>query len=226
MSFIWGPDKPARKVNMQTAKFKVGLTGGIGSGKTQVANLLAGWGASVIDTDLIAHSLTAPDGQAIDPIRQAFGADVIEPSGALNRARMRELVFTDPARRVELEAILHPLIGQTVRQEAELAQGLYLVFVVPLLVESGRWRQQIDRLCVVDCDQETQIQRVQARNGIELATIHNILAAQATREQRLAVADDVIDNSKAVSMAALEKQVLVLHQGWCNLAQLASNRES
>ena len=139
---------------------------------------------------------------------------------------MRELVFTDPARRAELEAILHPLIGQTVRQEAELAQGLYLVFVVPLLVESGRWRQQIDRLCVVDCDQETQIQRVQARNGIELATIHNILAAQATREQRLAVADDVIDNSKAVSMAALEKQVLVLHQGWCNLAQLASNRTS
>ena len=119
---------------MQTSKFKLGLTGGIGSGKTHVANLLAEWGASVIDTDLIAHSLTAPAGQAIDPIRQAFGADVIEPSGALNRARMRELVFTDPARRAELEAILHPLIGQTVRQEAELAQGLYLVCVVPLLV--------------------------------------------------------------------------------------------
>jgi dephospho-CoA kinase len=116
---------------------------------------------------------------------------------------------------------LHPLIAQTVRQEAELAQGLYLVFVVPLLVESGRWRQQIDRLCVVDCDQATQIQRVQSRSGIELATIQKILAAQATREQRLAVADDVIDNSKAVSMAALEKQVLVLHQGWCNLAQVA-----
>ena len=209
---------------MQTLKFKLGLTGGIGSGKTQVANLLAGLGASVIDTDLIAHSLTAPVGRAIDPIRQVFGAEVIEPSGALNRARMRELVFTDPARRVELEAILHPLIAQTVRQEAEQAQGLYLVFVVPLLVESGRWRQQIDRLCVVDCDQNTQIQRVQARNGIALATIRNILAAQATREQRLAVADDVIDNSKAVSMEALEKQVLVLHQGWCNLAELALNR--
>jgi len=203
---------------MQTSKFKLGLTGGIGSGKTQVANLLGGWGASVIDTDLIAHSLTAPGGRAIDPIRQAFGADVIAPSGALNRARMRELVFTDPARRVELEAILHPLIADTVRQEAELAQGLYIVFVVPLLVESGRWRQKIDRLCVVDCDQGTQIQRVQARSGIELATIQNILAAQATREQRLAVADDVIDNSARVSMADLEKQVLVLHQGWCNLA--------
>ncbi len=206
---------------MQTSKFKLGLTGGIGSGKTQVANLLAGWGASVIDTDLIAHSLTAPGGRAIDQIRQVFGVDLIESSGALNRARMRELVFADPARRVELEAILHPLIAQTVRQEAELAQGLYIVFVVPLLVESGRWRQQIDRLCVVDCDQATQIQRVQSRSGIELATVQKILAAQATREQRLAVADDVIDNSKEVSMPALEKQVLGLHQGWCNLAQVA-----
>jgi dephospho-CoA kinase len=175
----------------------------------------------VIDTDLIAHSLTAPGGRAIDQIRQVFGVDLIESSGALNRARMRELVFADPARRVELEAILHPLIAQTVRQEAELAQGLYIVFVVPLLVESGRWRQQIDRLCVVDCDQATQIQRVQSRSGIELATVQKILAAQATREQRLAVADDVIDNSKEVSMPALEKQVLGLHQGWCNLAQVA-----
>jgi|LauGreDrversion2_5_1035112.scaffolds.fasta_scaffold07039_3 dephospho-CoA kinase len=209
---------------MQISKFKLGLTGGIGSGKTQVANLLAGWGASVIDTDLIAHSLTAPAGQAIEPIRQMFGAEVLEPSGALNRARMRELVFADPARRVELEAILHPLIAQAVRQEAEQAQGLYVVFVVPLLVESGRWRQQIDRLCVVDCDQLTQIERVQSRSGLELATIQKILAAQATREQRLAVADDVIDNSKAVTMSDLEKQVLVLHQGWCNLAQVALKR--
>jgi len=206
---------------MQTSKFKLGLTGGIGSGKTQVAILLARWGASVIDTDLIAHSLTAPGGKAIDQIQRVFGADLIESSGALNRARMRELVFAHPARRAELEAILHPLIAQAVRQEAELAHGLYIVFVVPLLVESGRWRRQIDRLCVVDCDQATQIQRVQSRSGIELATIQKILAAQATREQRLAVADDVIDNSRAVSMAALEKQVLVLHQGWCNLAQVA-----
>ena len=203
--------------------FKLGLTGGIGSGKTQVANLLADLGASVIDTDLIAHQLTAAGGRAIEPIRQAFGEEVIEASGALNRARMRELVFAEPARRAELEAILHPLIGQTARQEAEQAVGLYVVFVVPLLVESGRWRQQIDRLCVVDCDQETQIERVQARSGIELVMIQRILAAQATREQRLAVADDVIDNSKTVSLEALKKQVLVLHQGWCNLAKVASN---
>ncbi len=205
------------------AMFRLGLTGGIGSGKTQVANLLADLGASVIDTDLIAHQLTAPGGRAIEPIQKAFGDEVIEASGALNRARMRELVFAEPARRAELEAILHPLIGQTARQEAEQAVGLYVVFVVPLLVESGRWRQQIDRLCVVDCDQETQIERVQARSGIELVTIQRILAAQATREQRLAVADDVIDNSKTVSLEALKKQVLVLHQGWCNLAKVASN---
>jgi dephospho-CoA kinase len=203
---------------MQNSKFKLGLTGGIGSGKTQVANWLAQWGASVIDTDLIAHNLTAPGGQAIDPIRQAFGAEVIDHSGALNRARMRELVFTNPARRVELETILHPLIAQAARVQAQQAEGLYIVFVVPLLVESGRWRQQIDRLCVVDCDRDTQIERVQARSGIERSTIEKILAAQATREERLAVADDVIDNSKSVSIAALEKQVLVLHQGWCNLA--------
>ena len=203
--------------------FRLGLTGGIGSGKTQVANLLADLGASVIDTDLIAHQLTAAGGRAIEPIQKAFGDEVIEASGALNRARMRELVFAEPARRAELEAILHPLIGQTARQEAEQAVGLYVVFVVPLLVESGRWRQQIDRLCVVDCDQETQIERVQARSGIELVTIQRILAAQATREQRLAVADDVIDNSKTVSLEALKKQVLVLHQGWCNLAKVASN---
>ena len=203
--------------------FKLGLTGGIGSGKTQVANLLADLGASVIDTDLIAHQLTAAGGRAIEPIQKAFGDEVIEASGALNRARMRELVFAEPARRAELEAILHPLIGQTARQEAEQAVGLYVVFVVPLLVESGRWRQQIDQLCVVDCDQETQIERVQARSGIELVTIQRILAAQATREQRLAVADDVIDNSKTVSLEALKKQVLVLHQGWCNLAKVASN---
>ena len=167
--------------------------------------------------------ITAAGGRAIEPIQKAFGDEVIEASGALNRARMRELVFAEPARRAELEAILHPLIGQTARQEAEQAVGLYVVFVVPLLVESGRWRQQIDRLCVVDCDQETQIERVRTRNGIELITIQRILAAQATREQRLAVADDVIDNSKTVSLEVLKKQVLVLHQGWCNLAKVASN---
>lgn len=198
--------------------FKLGLTGGIGSGKTQVANLLGAWGADVIDTDLIAHGLTAPGGQAIEPISEMFGSDVIDQTGALDRARMRELVFTEATRRTQLESILHPLIAQEVFRQAEQARGLYAVFVVPLLVESGRWMDRIDRLCVVDCEEATQIERVQSRNAIPLATIRRILDAQATREQRLALADDVIDNSKHTSMEQLEKQVLVLHKAWCNLA--------
>ena len=198
--------------------FKLGLTGGIGSGKTYVANLLAGWGASVIDTDQIAHALTAPEGLAIAPIRAAFGSDVIGPEGALDRARMRELVFSNPTERVTLEGILHPLITQEVLVQTKAATGLYAVFVVPLLVESGRWRDRIDRLCVVDCDEATQIARVQARSGIPTDTIRRILDAQATRAQRLAVADDIIVNSASTTVEELEKQVLVLHEGWCNLS--------
>ncbi len=198
--------------------FKLGLTGGIGSGKTQVANWLSAWGAAVIDTDAIAHSLTAAGGLAIEPISMAFGSEVIDAAGALDRARMRELVFAESARRIELESILHPLIAQEVLRQADQARGPYAVFVVPLLVESGRWLDRIDRLCVVDCEESTQIERVQARNGIALATIRKILDAQATRAQRLAVADDVIDNSKSITMTELENQVLVLHKAWCNLA--------
>lgn len=198
--------------------FKLGLTGGIGSGKTLVANLLGAWGADVIDTDLIAHALTAAGGLAIAPISMAFGDEVIDASGALDRARMRELVFAERERRIQLESILHPLIAQQVMVQAEQARGLYAVFVVPLLVESGRWLDRIDRLCVVDCEESTQIERVQARNGLALETILKILDAQATRAQRIALADDVVDNSKGVSMAELEKQVLVLHKAWCNLA--------
>ncbi len=198
--------------------FKLGLTGGIGSGKTQVANWLGAWGADVIDTDLIAHSLTAAGGPAIEPISLAFGSDVIDAAGALDRARMRELVFAQSVRRAQLESILHPLIAQEVFRQAEQARGLYTVFVVPLLVESGRWLDRIDRLCVVDCDESTQIDRVQARSGIPLATIRKILDAQATRAQRIAAADDVIDNSKSISLTELENQALVLHKAWCNLA--------
>jgi dephospho-CoA kinase len=198
--------------------FKLGLTGGIGSGKTRVAHFLAGWGAAVIDTDVIAHDLTAPKGAAIGPIEQAFGRDVIDAQGALDRARMRELVFSDGNRRAQLESIMHPLIAASVTDQAEQAKGLYTVFVVPLLVESGRWRDRIDRLCVVDCEVSTQIERVQARSAIPHETIERILKAQATREQRLAVADDVIVNGRSTSIGLLENQVLVLHRAWCNLA--------
>jgi dephospho-CoA kinase len=198
--------------------FKLGLTGGIGSGKTHVANLLASWGASVIDTDLIAHQLTAPGGGAIEAIRGAFGSGLIDATGALDRTKMRELVFADARRRVELEGILHPRIAEEVLRQASEATGLYAVFVVPLLIESGRWRDRIDRLCVVDCEEDTQIARVQARSGIPIETIRRIMAAQVSRTERLAAADDIITNMATTSLADLEKQVLVLHKAWCNLA--------
>ena len=201
-----------------TGKLRLGLTGGIGSGKTQVANLLAGWGATVIDTDLIAHALTAPGGAAIEPIRAEFGPLVIDATGALDRAAMREKVFADPGQRRRLEAILHPLIGDEVARQAARAQGLYVVFVVPLLVESGRWLDRIDRLCVVDFDEATQIARVGNRSGIPPQTVQRILAAQATRAERLALADDVVLNDVTTSIEDLERQVLVLHKAWCNLA--------
>ena len=199
--------------------FKLGLTGGIGSGKTHVANLLAGWGATVIDTDLIAHQLTGPGGAAIEAIRRAFGAELIDENGALDRGRMRELVFADAHRRIELEGILHPRIAEEVLRQAHEAKGLYAVFVVPLLIESGRWRDRVDRLCVVDCEEETQIVRVQARSAIPIETIRRIMAAQVSRPERLKAADDIIANMATTSLADLEKQVLVLHKAWCNLAK-------
>jgi dephospho-CoA kinase len=198
--------------------FKLGLTGGIGSGKTHVANLLASWGASVIDTDLIAHQITAPGGGAIEAIRGAFGSGLIDATGALDRTKMRELVFADARRRLELEGILHPRIAEEVLRQAHEATGLYAVFVVPLLIESGRWRDRIDRLCVVDCEEDTQIDRVQARSAIPIETIRRIMAAQVSRTERLAAADDIITNMAITSLADLEKQVLVLHKAWCNLA--------
>ncbi len=204
--------------------FKLGLTGGIGSGKTHVANLLASWGATVIDTDLIAHQLTAPGGAAIEAIRCAFGAGLIDEGGALDRGRMRELVFADASRRLELEGILHPMIAQEVLRQAHEAKGLYAVFVVPLLIESGRWRDRVDRLCVVDCEEETQIARVQARSAIPIETIRRIMAAQVSRADRQLAADDIVANMATTSLADLEKQVLVLHRAWCNLAKSGYKR--
>lgn len=194
---------------------KIGLTGGIGSGKTQVANCFAKWGASVIDTDEIAHALTAPDGQAIPQIRDAFGATVIGPDGALDRAAMREQVFRDPSARQQLEGILHPLIAAQAETLGSRADGCYLVVVVPLLVESGHWRDRVDRICVVDCDPDTQIARVQSRSGLTLDTIERIMSVQASRQQRLAAADDVIHNGAQTTISMLEQQARRLHQQWC-----------
>jgi dephospho-CoA kinase len=196
---------------------KIGLTGGIGSGKSYVADILGQAGAAVIDTDAIAHTLTAPGGVAIAAIEASFGASFITTDGALDRARMRAHVFGDEAAREQLQAILHPLIGEQTRRQADLAVGDYTVFVVPLLVESGRWLNQVDRVCVVDCDRDTQISRVQARNGLSQAQVEQILNAQVSREERLAVAHDVILNDGTISHENLRQQVLGLHRQWCNL---------
>ncbi|MFW8565097.1 dephospho-CoA kinase [Orrella sp. 11846] len=198
---------------------KLGLTGGIGSGKTKVADLLQDLGASIIDTDAIAHSLTAPGGLAIEPIREAFGDQVIDAQGALDRAQMRQKVFKDANARIRLEGILHPLIRQEVAREAQKATGLYRVFVVPLLVESGRWLEQVDRVCVVDCDEATQIARVMARSQLSAEQVEEIMMVQATRDERLAVAHDVIDNGANTDFENLRQQVLVLHRLWCNLTE-------
>ncbi|HCN71903.1 MAG TPA: dephospho-CoA kinase, partial [Pusillimonas sp.] len=160
---------------------KIGLTGGIGSGKTRVANLFHEWGASVIDTDVIAHQLTQPEGLAMPAIREIFGTQMVEADGSMNRGAMRERVFREPQAKQALEAILHPLIAQVTEQQARQAQGCYLVLVVPLLVETGRWLKKVDRVCVVDCDPQTQIKRVQARSGLTIDAIKRIMSAQATR---------------------------------------------
>lgn len=198
-------------------RFSVGLTGGIGSGKSTVADLFAAQGAAVIDTDVIAHQLTAVGGAAIPAIREAFGAALIQPDGAMDRAAMRERVFADANEKKRLETILIPLIRRTTRAAAEQAQGAYLLFVVPLLLESGLWKQRVSRVLTVDCPEEVQIRRVMQRNNLSEAQVRAIIASQASRAARLAAADDVINNEG--DSAALLPQVIRLHQLYLDLAQ-------
>lgn len=180
--------------------FIVGLTGGIGSGKSAVADLFAEQGIAVVDTDAIAHSLTTPTGAAMAALRAEFGDRVASADGALDRAAMRGIVFADPSARKRLEAILHPMI----RSESErlVATGAerspYVILMVPLLVESGDYRKRVQRIAVVDCAEATQIARVMNRNNLPREEVLRILAAQATRAERLAAADDVIDNDGAL----------------------------
>jgi dephospho-CoA kinase len=178
---------------------RVGLTGGIGSGKSTVLAMLAGLGAAVIDADEISRATTAPSGAAIAEIEKVFGADFITKERALDRERMRAHVYANPQARKQLEAIVHPHVGaESARQvDAALAAGAKcIVFDIPLLVESGRWRRQVDRVLVIDCSPETQIARVVQRSGLTEDAVRAIIAAQATREQRLAAADIVICNDQ------------------------------
>jgi dephospho-CoA kinase len=198
----------------------IGLTGGIGSGKSVVAKRLAELGATVIDSDQIAHDMTSPHGAAIAPIQARFGPELLAADGSLDRAKMRRLVFNDPSALQSLEAITHPLIhAETLRQASSAYQSgaLYLVFMVPLLVESGYWLQVIDHLIVVDCPPELQIARVIQRSNLDRNEIEQIMRKQALREDRLAVADTILLNDG--SLDKLIPQIDALHQSivknWC-----------
>jgi dephospho-CoA kinase len=198
------------------ARFAVGLTGGIGCGKSTVADLFAARGASLVDTDVIAHQLTVPGGAAMPALLQAFGPDVATPDGAMDRKRMRDLVFADPGARTRLEGILHPMIRSATVAAALAATGPYVIFVVPLLVESGTWRERVQRILAIDCQESTQIARVMARNGLPETQVKAIMAVQASRQQRLDAADDVIDNDAGLD--ALLPQVERLHRFYLSLA--------
>lgn len=193
----------------------IGLTGGIGSGKSSVGSLFAERGVAVIDADAIAHRLTAPDGLAMPAIRAAFGANFVDARGALDRAKMRALAFTDASAKRNLEAILHPLIrAETERELANAAMNArpYAMLMIPLLVESGDPHARCDRVLVVDLPEAMQIERVMQRDRLPLSQVQAIMAAQATRAERLMHADDVIDNSG--QPAALISQVEALHANY------------
>lgn len=200
---------------MSMPALRVGLTGGIGSGKSTVAAALARRGACLVDTDAIARELTAPGGGALPAIAAAFGADMIDASGALDRARMRARVFGQADARRQLEAILHPLIGQQAQaRAATAAAGQPVVFDVPLLVESAHWRSRVDRVLVVDCDESLQVERVVRRSGWSPDEVRRVIAQQAGRAARRRVADAVIVNGAASSLADLDAAVERLWLQW------------
>lgn len=206
-------------------RFTVGLTGGIGSGKSTVAAAFEAKGVPVIDADAIAHGLTAPGGAAIEPIRERFGDSFIAADGRMDRARMRDHVFAQPAERQRLEAILHPMIRAETARQAAAARFPYLILMIPLLIEASRtdanWRARFDRVLVVDCPEEVQLARVMARSALSREAAQAIMASQATRAERLTAADDRIDNGGAP--AALAPQVEALHTLYLKLAGLPSS---
>lgn len=197
--------------------YRVGLTGGIGSGKSTVAALFAALGVPVIDTDVISHQLTQPNGEAIPAIRSVFGNEYIDNSGALGRAKMRQLVFADNTAKVSLETILHPLIFAEVQTQAESCSAPYVLIVVPLLFETANFRDSMDRTLTVDCNDETQIARISKRKGMNESAARTIMSQQLSRTQRLAQSDDTINNEGDIAM--LKGQVDKLNQRYLELAQ-------
>ncbi|HEV2430258.1 MAG TPA: dephospho-CoA kinase [Burkholderiales bacterium] len=196
--------------------FVVGLTGGIGSGKSAAAADFAALGATVVDTDVIAHELTAKGGAAMVAIEKLLGPEAVSGDGSMNRSKVRERVFADPAAKRKLEALLHPMIREESARRIAAATGPYVVHVVPLLIESPDYRKRVDRVLVVDCPEETQVARARARAGLSENEVRAIMRTQATRAERVAAADDVIDN--AGSREALRKQVGALHQKYLQFA--------
>ncbi|MDE2585190.1 MAG: dephospho-CoA kinase [Betaproteobacteria bacterium] len=196
--------------------FVVALTGGIGSGKSTVADLFAARGAALVDSDAIAHELTGAGGAAMPLLQNAFGPAIVTPEGALDRSAMRRLAFADSGVRGRLEAILHPLIRQESDRRCQVATAPYVILAIPLLVEGGACRERADRVLVVDCSEAEQVARVMARSGLSALEVERIMAAQASRQQRLAAADDVIDNSGAVE--ALASRVEALHRQYLTMA--------
>ena len=198
----------------------IGLTGGIGSGKSAAADEFARLGATVVDDDAIAHELTGPGGAAIAEVKRQFGSTFVDAAGAMNRKRMRDLVFSEPAEKQRLEALLHPMIrAESARRIAAAfasRSGPYAVHVVPLLIESPGYRERVGRVLVVDCPEELQITRVRQRSGLPEGEIRRIIASQIQREKRLAAADDVIDNSGTI--AAMQQQARQLHETYLQLA--------
>ena len=205
---LW-PGRAAARCGAVSAPVRLGLTGGIGSGKSTVAALLAQQGAGVIDADAISRATTAANGTAIPQIRSHFGESFVSEDGALDRERMRQHVFANPQAKKELEAIIHPLVGQAIAEQAQqLASDgkTCIVFDIPLLVESGHWRAKLDRVLVVDCSPETQVQRVGVRSALAAPDVQKIIAAQAPRTRRLAAADIVLVND-GISLQELASQV-------------------
>lgn len=199
--------------------YVVGLTGGIGSGKSAAADEFARLGATVVDTDAIAHELTASGGAAIPALRALFGPEYINASGAMDRAKVRAKVFSDPAAKMNLEGMLHPMIRSESERRIAASAGPYVVYVVPLLIESGNYRTRVQRVAVVDCPEEVQLARVKSRSKLPEDEIRKIIASQVPRTQRKAAADDVIDNSGA--LGALHKRVQELHHAYLELARAA-----